>query len=135
MRKAVAGKKRAAGGSPPSGRTRIGRPEDLKEGQTVKFTFELDGLTREGFAFRQGKSFRAYLNECRHWTVGLDLDDNRFFTPDGRFLVCMNHGALYDPTDGRCLEGPCAGAFLRPIPVIQRGKTLYAETDPSPPPA
>jgi len=134
VRKAAKGKERAGGGPPPKGWTRIGRPEDLREGRTVKFTFERDGMEREGFAFRLGDSFRAYLNECRHWTVGLDLDDNRFFTPDGRYLQCANHGALYDPADGRCLEGPCGGAYLEPIPVVQRGKALYAHTaHPSPP--
>jgi nitrite reductase/ring-hydroxylating ferredoxin subunit len=135
LKKAAGGKKRAAGKSPVRGWTKIGRPEDLAGGRTLKFAFERDGMKKEGFAFRRGDTVRAFLNECRHWTVGLDLDDNRFFTPDGRFIVCMNHGALYDPLDGRCLEGPCAGAFLEPIPVVLRGRTLYAETGPAPPPA
>jgi len=100
---------------------------DLKEGRTVKFTFRKGGVERGGFAFRRGGRFHAYVNQCRHWAVGLDFDDNRFFTPDGRFLICVNHGALYDPSSGKCVSGPCEGASLSPLKTRVRRGVLVAE--------
>jgi nitrite reductase/ring-hydroxylating ferredoxin subunit len=36
---------------------------------------------------------------------------------DGRFLLCGQHGALYDPVEGVCISGPCVGLGLFAIPV------------------
>ena len=41
-------------------------------------------------------------------------------TDDGRHLFCLRHGALYHPTTGRCVSGPCDGATLFRMPVEER---------------
>ena len=65
----------------------------------------------------------AYVNRCRHVGISLDWVDNQFFTEDARYLICANHGALYEPATGECVWGPCAGASLYPVPLqIEDGK-------------
>ncbi|HVZ82024.1 MAG TPA: Rieske 2Fe-2S domain-containing protein [bacterium] len=99
----------------------------LKEGRTVKFIIQRPDRETEAFVFRKNGKILAYLNLCRHWTVGLDFDDNEFFSPDGEWLVCKNHGAIYHPQTGRCESGPCGGASLYPVPIIEKDGFLFAD--------
>ena len=62
----------------------------------------------------------AYLNRCAHVGVELDWQAGRFFDADGMDLLCSTHGALYDPTSGACLGGPCRGGPLMPVAVEER---------------
>ena len=81
----------------------------------------------EAFVIKKDGKVHAYLNLCRHWSVGLDFDDNDFFSEGTEWLVCKNHGALYHPVTGRCESGPCGGASLYRVPLIEREGALYAE--------
>lgn len=101
--------------------------QEVKEGKTIKFLIKRKDRVTEAFAFRKGGVLFAFLNLCRHWTVGLDFDDNEFFSEDGEWLVCKNHGALYHPVTGRCESGPCGGASLYPVPLIEKKGVLYAD--------
>ena len=54
----------------------------------------------------------AYLNRCPHWSVDLDMGDERFYAEDIDRIYCKNHGALFRATDGVCDWGPCLGKGL-----------------------
>ena len=66
----------------------------------------------EGFVVNHGGAYHAYVNRCPHVGTPLDLWPNEFYSEDGRELVCATHGALYEPTTGRCTAGPCVGDTL-----------------------
>ncbi|MGH7739474.1 MAG: Rieske (2Fe-2S) protein [bacterium] len=112
-----------------SRRRKIAASHELKNGQTKKFTISRQDRETEAFLLRQGGDYYAYLNLCRHWTVGLDYDDNDFLTPDGNWLVCKNHGALYRPQTGECESGPCNGAALYRVPLEVNEKGVWALLD------
>ena len=79
----------------------------------------------EGFLVNYGGRLFAYVNRCRHLSISLDWVDNRFFTEDNRYLICANHGAVYEPATGECVWGPCFGAFLRSVPLeVSDGKII-----------
>ncbi len=65
---------------------------------------------------------KAYWNVCRHLPVPLDGGLMRL--EEG--LVCLTHGAKYQPNSGRCLEGPCVGEYLEAIPIEIEGDQVYA---------
>lgn len=90
----------------------VAKAEDLPPGKSVKFVYKVDGIAREGFAANVKGYLVAYENCCKHIPVPLDYDDNQFFTPDGEHFICSTHGAVYNPLNGVCLAGPCAGANL-----------------------
>ena len=102
---------------------------DLKKGRSVKFVVPRGERRTEAFLIQCEGEYRAYLNLCRHWTVGLDFDDNDFFSEDGEWLVCKNHGALYRPETGECASGPCNGAALYRVPVLEKGGFIWAKLD------
>ena len=62
-------------------------------------------------------AWRAYANVCRHRASPLDLGAASPMSDDGTHLLCHQHGALYRPSDGRCVVGPCAGESLVPVDV------------------
>ncbi len=109
----------------PSGK-RIGRREDFPDGTSRKFTLRCGGRSLEGFAFGFDGELHAYLNRCRHIPLPMDWLDNRFFTVDEKYVVCANHGALYEPTTGECVWGPCAGARLQRVPLMVEDGTVRA---------
>ncbi|MDE0028718.1 MAG: Rieske 2Fe-2S domain-containing protein [Deltaproteobacteria bacterium] len=105
---------------------RVGRREDFPDGAARKFSLRCRGESLEGFVFGfQGELF-AYVNRCRHVSLPLDWVDSEFFTEDERYLICANHGALYEPTTGECLWGPCHGEWLRRVPLKVEAGTVRA---------
>lgn len=97
---------------------------DLKDMGYKTFQLEIDGVLREAFLFRKGDKFFAYLNECRHLPVRLDLSAPTLFNRARTAFQCHQHGALYHFETGHCFQGPCGGESLRPLKITQRGKTL-----------
>lgn len=85
---------------------------------------------------RWGKQVFGYVNRCPHDNVNLDWERNQFFDPNGIRLMCGKHGAIFELGTGVCLEGPCKGRSLIPVPlaVIDNdicvvGVTLAEEED------
>lgn len=110
------------------GLVKIAKAKDFSEGKTFKFNLKRSDRVTEAFAFKKGVNYYAYLNLCRHWSVGLDYDDNGFFSKDGKFLICRNHGAVYEPQTGACRGGPCNGVSLYKVPLVEMDGIIYADT-------
>src|SRR5262245_25535278 len=100
--------------------------QNLGEGQSATFTFRDEcGMLSEGFVLRRGERLFAYRNQCRHQPLTLDYGDGEFFTEDRQYLLCRNHGALYEPETGYCVSGPCTGASLFPLKVTEEPDGLH----------
>jgi len=109
-------------------RIKIASENDLVDGETKPFNFERDGKRIDAFLARFEGGFYAYENVCRHLPVSLDYDDGQFFNREKNFLVCRTHGALYHPTNGKCVVGPCGGESLFPIAIaVKDGEVWLAE--------
>lgn len=91
------------------------------------FTFHVleHGRPVPAFAVRFDNQAVAYLNRCAHLPAELDWQPGEFWDQDKRFIICAVHGALYDPPDGRCVAGPCAGARLIPLQLQEREGRVY----------
>ena len=83
-----------------------------KDPSTVKFTFLEYGEKQSGFVVFFDAKYYAYRNKCQHLAVELDWNNNDFFEEEEEFIVCSTHGAIYEPSSGKCLAGPCAGKNL-----------------------
>jgi nitrite reductase/ring-hydroxylating ferredoxin subunit len=77
-----------------------------------------------GFVVRYDGAVHAYANRCPHLGVELDWQPGEFFEGTGLYLVCSTHGALFEPTSGFCIAGPCRGASLEKIPVAEMGERI-----------
>ena len=84
------------------------------------FRFEWTGATPAGealpaFVIRHGGRVFAYLNQCAHVPVELDWQPGQFLDETGDYLICATHGAMYRPSDGHCIAGPCRGRRLKAL--------------------
>ena len=96
-----------------SNRLRISGAARLALGQTRTFQFEGETGPVSCFLLRHvDAGFVAYVNRCPHWSVDLDLGDERFYAEDIDRIYCKNHGALFRVSDGVCDHGPCFGEAL-----------------------
>lgn len=74
--------------------------------------------TLDIFVLRTGEGMvKAFENYCPHAGGPLNMIPDRYFTRDGRHLMCTRHGALFTPDDGACVRGPCAGSHLCELPI------------------
>lgn len=104
----------------------VARVGELAPGATKKFLLRCGGHPVEAFLLSYEGAHYAYVNRCRHVALSLDWVDNRFFTEDGRHVICANHGATYEPKTGECVWGPCFGAFLKAVPLEIAGEKIFA---------
>ena len=93
---------------------------DLQEGGlAVPFDVVYGGQTLRAFAVRFEGRPHAYLNRCTHVAMELDYQPNRVFDDTGQWLLCATHGATYAPDTGHCVAGPCSGAQLLRIELLE----------------
>jgi nitrite reductase/ring-hydroxylating ferredoxin subunit len=99
---------------------------DLIEGSR-EIRFDIDTATgpQSAFVVRHGGRVVGYLNRCAHIGIELDWQAGEFFDDSGLYLICATHGALYLPTSGECVAGPCRGAGLTPLQVCERDGAVY----------
>jgi nitrite reductase/ring-hydroxylating ferredoxin subunit len=98
----------------------------LDGGRGVRFEVAFRAERCPAFAVRAAGRAVAYLNRCAHVAMELDWQPGDFFEPDGEFLICATHGALYDPATGACRGGACAGhGGLRPLTVVERNGAVW----------
>ena len=105
--------------------------ELVEAGKAVVFDVLLWRRPARAFALRFSGRVVAYLNRCAHVPTEMDWRPGEFLDEERRFIVCSMHGAVYEPTNGRCIAGPCAGQRLMAIDVAERdgGVWWHPSTD------
>jgi nitrite reductase/ring-hydroxylating ferredoxin subunit len=114
----------ALGGASDGDVVRVPGAGQLQHGETRVFELRYQGRSREGFVLQFEGHYYAYLNECPHWSVELDLGDGHFFDEELGRVYCKNHGALFSPTTGECEMGPCRGRSLVTLRLRRDGEDV-----------
>ncbi|MFQ5850992.1 MAG: Rieske (2Fe-2S) protein [Candidatus Binatia bacterium] len=96
----------------------IARAEEMGLGSVKKFTLICQNYRIDCFLINYEGKYRAYVNRCRHMATPLDFIRYQFLSEDGKNLVCLTHGAIYEPETGLCLDGPCKGLSLYRLPLL-----------------
>lgn len=92
----------------------------LEKSDGLRFNIPQLGELVTGFVVRfDGKPY-AYINQCAHVPIELDWQEGKFFTVTQDYLICSTHGAQYEPNSGHCVQGPCKGKQLKPLPVEEK---------------
>ena len=93
------------------------RLDELEDPGGRGFEARETGVPWDFFIVRKQGTVYGFRNSCPHTGVQLDWMPHRFLDPDGGFIQCATHGALFRVHDGVCLRGPCAGQSLTPVSV------------------
>jgi nitrite reductase/ring-hydroxylating ferredoxin subunit len=88
------------------------------------FSVKIKGKLVKGFVIKKNGHFYSYLNVCKHLPVTLDLNDDNFFSFDQSQIQCHMHGAMYEIETGFCTAGPCQGARLDSLNLIEDESSL-----------
>lgn len=72
---------------------------------------------------RDGQYY-AYANWCPHLGIELNFMPDQFMDSDNQFLMCANHGALFEVDSGACISGPCSGDHLKPVELTLDGEQI-----------
>ena len=105
-------------GAPPTG-TILCDGKALAERAAKGLVFGGGADRFELFLVRQAGRVYGYVNECPHTHTPLDFQPDRFLNRAQSLLLCSTHGALFRIEDGYCVDGPCAGQSLTPVPVTE----------------
>jgi nitrite reductase/ring-hydroxylating ferredoxin subunit len=105
----------------------VGKVGELTPGMSKKFILSSGKHNVEAMLLNYRGSLCAYLNRCPHIGISLDWVDNQFFTLDGRYLMCANHGATFEPATGECIWGPCVGAALQSVSLEIEGEKIFVQ--------
>jgi nitrite reductase/ring-hydroxylating ferredoxin subunit len=104
----------------------VARVGELAHGASKKFKIRRGEFDIEALLVNYQGNFFAYLNRCPHVGISMDWVDNQFFTVDRRYLMCANHGAVFEPPTGECVWGPCVGAALQKLALEIEGEKIFA---------
>ena len=77
-------------------------------------SFEIDD--RVIFAVKKFGQIHVYVNSCPHICIPLEFLPDDFLDDDKRYILCANHGALFEIENGECISGPCTGQSLEAVP-------------------
>ena len=89
--------------------------DELDEVEARGFDYETVDGTRSGFVVRCGDKLVAYRNVCPHAGNPLNWKPHAFLTRARDLIMCSSHGAIFDISSGKCVDGPCPGRSLTPI--------------------
>lgn len=108
----------------------ICRSESIQSGGTgIKFDVDDNGMILPAFVIRYKGVANAFLNVCAHMELELDYDNSEFFDISGKYLICANHGALFEPGTGLCIAGPCYGASLEQLQVDETNGCVFLDDE------
>jgi len=79
------------------------------------------------FAVRVDDKVSVYRNRCPHKGIELNWVPDKFLDRDGEYLQCSSHGALFEIHTGKCIVGPCGGAYLEKLNSCVQDGGLYIE--------
>ncbi len=99
--------------------------ELAEAGRALVFDVLEYGAPARAFALRFNGRVVAYLNRCVHVPTELDWQPGEFLDSDKRWIICSIHGATYEPSDGRCVGGPCGRGRLTALRVEERDGQVY----------
>jgi nitrite reductase/ring-hydroxylating ferredoxin subunit len=95
-------------------------------GHAVRFEITQGASTLPAFAIQYEGKVYAYLNQCAHVPMEMDWQAGQFFDFEQRYLMCSTHAALYEPSNGLCIDGPCKGKQLKPVVLRRDNGSYYA---------
>ena len=91
------------------------RMSELGDGEGRPIALSVEGRELTLLLVRKGQQVFAYSDRCPHMGISLLWDRKLLVTPDGSYLRCANHDALFRIRDGVCVAGPCIDERLEVV--------------------
>ena len=79
-------------------------------------------------AVKHQGQLHLYINRCPHRGIPLEWQPDQFLDFERQFIQCSTHGALFRIDTGDCIQGPCLGQALQPVPFIIAQGIIWIES-------
>ncbi len=99
-----------------SARIKLFNYDELSDPGSKGLIITINGTELSLFAVKKDRKIFIYENSCPHTFGPLDWMPNNFLDEDQKYIMCANHGALFQIDNGLCIYGPCKKQSLRTLP-------------------
>ena len=99
--------------------------DELQDPGSKGLNIKVNGTELRLFIVKKNKDIFIYENSCPHTLGPLDWLPDNFLDIDKKYILCANHGALFQIDDGLCIDGPCKKQSLHVLPFVIDDGTIY----------
>lgn len=99
--------------------------DELQDPGSKGLIITIDGMQLNIFIVKKDGRIFVYENSCPHTSGPLDWLPDVFLNEDKNYIMCANHGALFQIENGLCIYGPCRRQHLRALPHVIEGGNIY----------
>lgn len=99
--------------------------EELSNSSCKEFVVQNSSILKDAFLIQFNNQYYGYINSCPHTGVSLNWQKDQFLSVDELYIQCSLHGALFEPTNGSCIHGPCLGKRLQALELVVVDDAIY----------
>ena len=103
----------------------IAAVDEISDPGSKRFSISAGGSKIELFVIKKAAKIVVYQNSCPHTQGPLDWTPDKFLDMDNNYIMCANHGALFEINNGLCIYGPCKAQSLKPIQFTIKDNNIY----------
>ena len=89
------------------------------------FSISLPDAQLNLFIVKKDSKITVYENSCPHTQGPLDWTPDQFLDINNNYIMCANHGALFEINNGLCIYGPCKAQSLRALAFTIKDEDIY----------
>jgi len=89
--------------------------DDLPDPGSKGVCITINEIERKLFIIKKNTAIFIYENSCPHTLGPLDWQPDNFLDNDKEYIMCANHGALFEIENGLCIYGPCKMQSLQSL--------------------
>ncbi len=102
----------------PTQRKKLFRYDELPDPSSKGIIITYKNVEKNIIVVKKNKRIFIYKNSCPHTLSPLDWTPNNFLNEDNSYIMCANHGALFQIEDGLCIYGPCQKQSLHALDFV-----------------
>ena len=105
--------------------TQLCHYDDIPDPGSKGLIVEHHNVLTRVLVVKKDRQVYAYENSCPHTRGALDWIPDRFLDEDANYIMCANHGALFQIKDGLCIYGPCKNQHLRSLACTVQDQIIH----------
>jgi nitrite reductase/ring-hydroxylating ferredoxin subunit len=103
----------------------IAAENEITDPGSKGLSVSIEGAKLELFIVKKDSKIAVYENSCPHTQGPLDWTPDQFLDMDNNYIMCANHGALFEINNGLCIYGPCKEQSLKELPYTIKDGNIY----------
>jgi len=103
----------------------IAAENEIADPGSKGLSVSIEGAKLELFVVKKDSKIAVYENSCPHTQGPLDWTPDQFLNMDNNYIMCANHGALFEINNGLCIYGPCKAQSLKALSFTIKDGNIY----------